>query len=138
MPADVRDDVEISRRRAEASALTFGRHAHTRARIDTGRDAHFHCLSFRQRAFAFAERTRRTTLAGAAAIGALLRESQTPTRTLHLARALARRTGRHRAARVARAMTARALLRTIDGDVGCQTGDGFFETERERHLDVRA
>jgi len=35
-------------------------------------------------------------------------------------------------------MATRTLFRTIDREVGRETGDSFLEADREWHLDVRA
>src|SRR5687768_8588545 len=35
-------------------------------------------------------------------------------------------------------MTSRALFRSIDRDVGGKPGNGFFEGQRQRHLDIGA
>jgi hypothetical protein len=67
-----------------------------------------------------------------------LREAQTTAGSLHLPGAFARRTSGYRTARVARAVTARTLVRSIDRKIRRKAGDGFFKTERERHLDVGA
>src|SRR5918993_593909 len=57
---------------------------------------------------------------------------------LHLAGAVAGRAGHGVAARVARAVAARALLGAADRDVRREARHGLLERERERHLDVGA
>src|SRR5205085_8411331 len=136
--ADVRDDVEVARGRAHPPALALGRHPHARPRVHSRRNPDLHLLGLRHGALAVAERARRAAFARAAAVGALLREAQTPARALHLTRPVAGRAGDGVAARVARAVAARALLGAVDRDVGRQPRDRLLERERERHLDVRA
>jgi len=79
-----------------------------------------------------------TTLARSSTVGTLLRKFQTTTCALHLSRAFASRADNQRSARVASAVTARALFRAIDRDVGHHALDCFLERERKRHLYVRA
>src|SRR5215213_1000863 len=109
---------------------------HARASVHARRYPNLHRLGLRHRPLAVAERARRPALARAAAVGALLREAHAPARLLHLPRAVAGRAGDGVAARVARAVAARALLGAVDRDVRRQALDGLLERERERHLDV--
>src|ERR1043165_1474244 len=136
--ADVRDDVQISRRRAHASAMALAGNTHARTRFDTCGNAHLYRLVLRRHALAVAQRTRRTPPAGAAAVRAFLRETQTTSGALHLARSLARRTNNHWSTDVARAVATRTLLGTIDGEIGRESSDRFFKRDAQRHLDVCA
>src|SRR5258705_2843662 len=87
--ADVGNDMQVARRCAEASAFTLARNAHPRTRFHTGWDAHFHCLCFWYRAFAFAQRAGRSPATGATAVGTFLRKAQAAAGALDLPRAFA-------------------------------------------------
>src|SRR5689334_14062872 len=135
---NVRDDVQVARRRTEPAALAFAGNAHARTRLNTSGNAHLHSLSLRCHAFAVTQRTRRSTSSRAATIRTLLRKPQSTTGSLYLTRAFTRRTNYHWSTNVARAVTARALLGTIGRDVCRQSLDRFFKREAQRHLDVSA
>src|SRR5258707_7699059 len=138
VPAHVGDDEQIARRGAHASALALTGNADARARVDAGRNAPLNRFGFWQSAFALAQRARRAPLAGATAIRTLLRKAQTAARALSLPRAFAGGTHHRRSAGIAGAMPPRALFRSIHGQVGGESGNRFFESERERHFNIRA
>src|SRR5205085_8579524 len=99
MLPDVRDDEQVARRRAHASALPFALHAHARTRVHARRNAHLHRLDLRHDALTMTDRTRRPAFTHAATIGTFLRETESPARALHLPSAFARRASNGRAAR---------------------------------------
>src|SRR5689334_15785139 len=138
MWTNVRDDVQVARRRPKPAAFALPRNSHTRTSLNTSRNANLHGLSLRYHTFAVTQRTRCSPSSRAATIRTLLRKPQTTTRTLHLARAFARLTNHHWSTDVACAVATRTLLRTIDREVRRQPLDRFFKRETERHLDVSA
>src|SRR5690349_2273058 len=138
MFANVRDDVQISRRRTQTSALALAGNANPRASLDTRRYANLHRLILRRHTFTVTKRTRSTSPASTAAVLTLLRETQTTARALHLARSFARRTNNHWSTDVARAVATRTLLGTIDGEIGSQSFDCFFKRDAQRHFNVCA
>src|SRR4029078_10287171 len=114
---NIRDDVQVASRRAESTALALSGNSYTRSSLNTCRNANLHSLSLGRDTFTVTYRTRRASSSSATAIRTLLRKSQTTTGSLHLARAFTRRANNHWSTRVARTVTARTLLGTIDRDV---------------------
>src|SRR6185436_14894619 len=93
--ADVGNDMQVARRRAEASAFTLARNADARTRFHAGGNAHFHCLCFWHRAFALAQRAGGSPATGAAAVGTFLRKAQAAAGALDLSRTLASLANHH-------------------------------------------
>src|SRR4029077_9505631 len=102
--ADVGNDMQVARRRAEASAFALARNAHARTRFHTGGDAHFNGLGFWHRAFAFAQRAGGSPATGAAAVGTLLRKAQAAAGALYLSRAFASLADHYRSADISGAV----------------------------------
>src|SRR5690606_21775805 len=123
---------------AKPPAVSFLRHTNTRTRIDARRYLHLHLLALRRRSVTMAERTRFASTARAFAIGTRLRKLQPSARTHHLPRALAGRTRYDRAARIARSLTTRTLLRAVYRYVGRKPRKSLVKTQRKRDLDVAA
>ena len=118
MTADIGNDVQVARRRAESSAVTFSWNPHARTRLNSGGDAHFHSLGFGHRAFALAQGAGRSPAAGATTVLTFLRKTQTAAGALHLARAFAGSADHYWPTNIAGAIATRTLFRTIDREVG--------------------
>src|SRR5689334_11764343 len=85
MLANVGDDVQISRRRAKTAALALSGNPHTRASLNTSRNANLHRFCFGCRALAITKRTWRAPSPSSTTIGTLLRETKPAAGALHLA-----------------------------------------------------